>query len=56
MLGDGFGSRHLTHVISDIGQITPKLGWDGRDEVLEIVSREGETTLLHFEQRATLGS
>lgn len=55
-LGDGFGSRHLTHVISDIRQITPKLGLDGRDEVLEVVSREGETTLLHFEHRAMLGS
>lgn len=56
MLGDLIDTRHLTHVISDIRQITPKVGLDGRDEVLELVSREGETTLLHFEPQAMLVS
>lgn len=42
-------TRHLTHVIPDVKQITPKLGLDGCDEALEIVSAEGETSLLRFE-------
>lgn len=56
MLGDGSGSRHLTHVISNVHQITPKLGLDGRDEALEIVNGEGETSLLHFERQTMIAN
>lgn len=56
MLGDESGPRHLTHVVSNVRQITPKLGLDGRDEALEIVSAEGETSLLRFEPQAMLAS
>jgi hypothetical protein len=41
--------RHLTHVIADVKEITPKLGPDGSDEALEIISAQGETSLLRFE-------
>ena len=41
--------RHLTHVIADVKEITPKLGPDGGDEALEIISAQGETSLLRFE-------
>lgn len=54
MLGDVSGIRHLTHVISNVHQITPKLGLDGRDEALEIVSAEGETSLLRFEPQTMI--
>ena len=50
--GDDVASRHLTHVIADVKQITPKRGSDGRDEALEIISAQGETSLLRFEPRA----
>jgi hypothetical protein len=56
MLGDVSGSRHLTHVISNVHQITPKLGLDGRDEALEIIGAEGETSLLRFEPQAMIAS
>jgi hypothetical protein len=56
MLGDLSGTRHLTHVVSNVHQITPKLGLDGRDEALEIVSAEGETSLLRFEPQTMLPS
>jgi hypothetical protein len=41
--------RHLTHVIADVKEITPKRGPDGRDEALAIISAQGETSLLRFE-------
>ena len=41
--------RHLTHMIANVEEITPKHGSDGRDEALEIVSAGGETSLLLFE-------
>lgn len=56
MLGDVLGPRHLTHVVSNVHQITPKLGLDGRDEALEIVSAEGETSLLHFEPQTMIAN
>ena len=49
-------TRHLTHVISDVKQITPKRGLDGRDEALEIVSAEGETSLLRFEPQTMIAN
>jgi hypothetical protein len=56
MLGEMGKPRHLTHVISNVHQITPKLGLDGRDEALEIVGGDGETSLLRFEPLAMLGN
>ena len=56
MLGDVVAPRHLTHVISNVRQITPKLGLDGRDEALEIVSAEGDTSLLRFEPLAMIAN
>jgi hypothetical protein len=53
--GNGAGeSRHLTHVIASVHQITPKRGLDGRDEALEIVDDHGEKSLLRFEQRTLI--
>jgi hypothetical protein len=40
---------HLTHVIANVKEITPKRGPDGNDEALEIISAQGETNLLRFE-------
>ena len=56
MLGgdDAMEPRHLTHVIANVQEITPKRGLDGRDEVLEIISAHGETSLLRFEPRAMI--
>jgi Family of unknown function (DUF5335) len=56
MLADVIASRHLTHVVSNVRQITPKLGLDGRDEALEIISAEGSTSLLRFEPQAMLAN
>lgn len=42
-------ARHLTHVIANVRQITPKRGLDGRDEALAIVDGDGETSLLRFD-------
>jgi hypothetical protein len=56
MLGDVSGARHLTHIVSNIHQITPKIGLDGRDEALEIVNAEGETSLLRFEPQTMLAN
>lgn len=41
--------QHLTHVIANVKEITPKRGPDGIDEALEIVSAQGERNLLRFE-------
>lgn len=41
-------ARRLTHVITSVEEITPKLGLDGRDEALQIISA-GETCLLSFD-------
>jgi hypothetical protein len=57
MLGGVGGlETHMTHVISDVVQITPKCGLDGRDEAIEIVSAEGETSLLRFEPKMTIAN
>lgn len=51
---DAVEPRHLTHVITNVQEITPKRGLDGRDEALQIVSVEGETCLLRFEPQAMI--
>jgi Family of unknown function (DUF5335) len=50
--GDDVVSGHLTHVIANVQEITPKRGSDGRDEALQIINAQGETSLLRFEPRA----
>ena len=53
--GNGAGeSRHLTHVIANVQQITPKPGPDGRDEALEIVDGQGDKSLLRFERQSMI--
>lgn len=56
MLGghDAMDPRHLTHMTANVLEITPKVGLDGRDEALEIISAQGETSLLCFEPRVML--
>ncbi len=49
-------ARHLTLVIPDVQEITPKGGLDGRDEALEIVSGEGYRHLLRFEREARMAA
>jgi hypothetical protein len=58
MLGghDAIDPRHLTHVIANVLEITPKRGLDGRDEALEVISAQGETCLLRFEPQAMLAA
>lgn len=58
MLGgrDADGSRHLTHVIKNVLEITPKRGLDGRDEALELVSGNGDRNLLLFEREARMAA
>ena len=58
MLGgnDATEPRHLTHVIANVQEITPKRGSDGRDEALEIVSGEGYRNLLRFEPEARMAA
>jgi len=58
MLGGPETSRtgHLTHVIPEVQQITPKRDEYGRDEALEIISGNGDRNLLRFEPKATLAS
>ena len=54
--GDADRTKHLTHVIPEVEQITPKVGLDGRDEALEIVSGEGYRNLLCFEREARMAA
>lgn len=51
MLGnhDGMTPRHLTHMIANVRDITPKLGPDGLEEALAIVDEHGEMSLLRFD-------
>ena len=51
---DADRQHHLTRVIPNVLQITPKRGSDGRDEALEIVSGEGYHNLLRFEPEARM--
>jgi hypothetical protein len=47
---------HLTHVIKNVREITPKRGLDGRDEALEIVDGQGEKSLLRFEPQPMISA
>ena len=50
------GPSHLTHVIANVQQITPKRGLDGSDEALEIVDSQGEKSLLRFEPQPMISA
>ena len=52
----GFSPRHLTHVIENVQEITPKRGLDGREEALEIVDDQGEKNLLCFEPQPMIAA
>ena len=58
MLGarDAIDPRHLTHVIENVQEITPKRGLDGRDEALELISGNGYRNLLLFEREARMAA
>jgi hypothetical protein len=58
MLGghDAIDPRHLTHVIENVQEITPKRGLDGRDEALELISENGYRNLLLFEREARMAA
>jgi hypothetical protein len=53
MLGghDSIDPRHLTHVIANVRDVTPKRGLDGRDEALAVIDESGEMSLLRFEPK-----
>jgi uncharacterized protein DUF5335 len=51
---DAMEPCHLSHVIANVQEITPKRGLDGRDEALEIISAQGETSLLRFEPQSLI--
>lgn len=58
MLGAGTAAdpRHLTHTITRVTRIMPKLSESGSDEAIEIESADGSKTLLCFETLAELGA
>lgn len=46
--------RHITHTISNVERIIPKLGTDGREDALDIESSDGTRTILVFETMVAL--
>ena len=53
---NGDTPSHLTHVIENVQEITPKRDLDGRDEALQIISAQGETSLLRFEPHSLIAA
>jgi hypothetical protein len=53
---NGSAPAHLTHLIENVQEITPKRGLDGRDEALEIVDSQGEKSLLRFEPQPMISA
>src|SRR3989442_12591912 len=53
---NGVGPWHLTRVIDNVREITPKRALDGRDEALEIVDKQGEKSLLRFEPQPMIAA
>jgi hypothetical protein len=41
--------RHLTHTITGVRLIAPKVGADGREDALEIEASDGTKTIIVFE-------
>lgn len=58
MLGghDAIESRHLTHMVTGVESLIPKVGADGRDESIEFVDKHGEASLLIFRHRARMAA
>jgi len=58
MLGghDAIEQRHLTHMISNVQRVTPRVGLDGRDDAIEFVDKNGEASLLIFKHRARMAA
>jgi hypothetical protein len=56
MLGAHKGDTppHLTHIIENVREISPKRGLDGCDEALEIVDSQDEKNVLRFEPQPTM--
>ncbi|NOT64348.1 MAG: DUF5335 family protein [Acidobacteria bacterium] len=52
----GTDTRHLTHNITNVTQLTPKQSADGSDETLEIQDASGNRTLLSFTAHALLSA
>jgi hypothetical protein len=42
-------TRHLTHTLTGVQRIVPKVGADGREDALEIESADGTKTIILFE-------
>ncbi|MDX6528995.1 MAG: hypothetical protein QOH41_1285 [Blastocatellia bacterium] len=53
---NGDTPSHLTHIIENVQEITPKRGLDGGDEALEIVDSQGEISLLRFEPQPMISA
>ena len=43
------GDRNITHLVTQVQRIVPKMGADGREDALEIDDAEGDRTFLIFE-------
>ena len=48
--------NHLTHAISNLRRMTIQVGSDGRDQAIEFVDKNGETSLLMFRHRARMAA
>jgi hypothetical protein len=46
--------RHLTHTLVGVERVVPKAGTDGREEALEIETKDGAKAILVFETLPTL--
>lgn len=56
IMGDkGPSGRHYSHDVDYVNQIRVKVGEDGFDEALELVSRDSDRTLIFFESSLELG-
>jgi hypothetical protein len=42
--------------MANVDRITPQIGTDGRDEALELVDKQGESSLLIFKHRARMAA
>ena len=58
MLGghDAIEPRHLTHMITNVKSVMPRVGPDGRDDAIEFVDKQGEASLLIFRHRARMAT
>jgi hypothetical protein len=47
-------ARHLTHTVTEVRRIVPKMGADGREDALEIEGGDGVLGILIFETLTAL--